>query len=267
MNNPTPYPDLNSVLREFVASVQSQLASTFVGAYLQGSFAVGDFDADSDVDFLIAIKNDLLPEQLAALQAMHARIFGLDTPWAQHLEGSYFPLAVLRRYNPASPPVWYLDNTSSVLVRSQHDDTQVVRWVARERGIALAGPPPATLIDPVPPDDLRREIRATMCEWADVLFANVERMNNRWYQPFVVLSYCRMLHSLRTGRVDSKLAGAEWAKEALDRRWAGLIGRAWQQRPNPSFQARQPADPADLAATLEFMRYALARDEAQGEQH
>jgi predicted nucleotidyltransferase len=26
----------------------------FVGAYLQGSFAVGDFDEDSDVDLLIA---------------------------------------------------------------------------------------------------------------------------------------------------------------------------------------------------------------------
>lgn len=49
---PTPYPDLNEVLDDFVASVVTALGSDFVGAYLQGSFAIGDFDQNSDVDFI-----------------------------------------------------------------------------------------------------------------------------------------------------------------------------------------------------------------------
>jgi hypothetical protein len=38
---PTPYPELTSVLQDFVESVQTVLGIKFVGAYLQGSFAVG----------------------------------------------------------------------------------------------------------------------------------------------------------------------------------------------------------------------------------
>ena len=52
MRSPTPYQDLNVVLTRLVGGVQTALGATFVGAYLQGSFAVGDFDEHSDVDFI-----------------------------------------------------------------------------------------------------------------------------------------------------------------------------------------------------------------------
>src|SRR5206468_2198321 len=45
---PTPFTELNDVLRIFVESVRAALADTFVGAYLQGSFVIGDFDQHSD---------------------------------------------------------------------------------------------------------------------------------------------------------------------------------------------------------------------------
>ena len=54
-NLPTSDPALNSVLHELVASVQTVLGDNFIAAYLQGSFAVGDWDNDSEVDFLIVI--------------------------------------------------------------------------------------------------------------------------------------------------------------------------------------------------------------------
>lgn len=256
---PTPDPELNQMLCEFVSSAQSTLGSNFLAAWLLGSFAVGEWDIDSDVDFLIIIQHELSDADLAALHEMHGRIYDLETHWAQHLDGSYFPVALLRREDPAKTPLWYLDNTSCVLVSSSHDNTMVVRWAAREYGIALAGPPPAALIDPVPPDDLRREVLANMRRWADIIFADPEEMNNRWYQPYAVLSYCRMLQTLQTGRICSKPAGARWATRALDPQWADLIERARQERPDPSAKVRQKADPADLARTQEFIRYALEK--------
>jgi predicted nucleotidyltransferase len=48
----TPYPDLDGVLVEFRRSLQSILGGKLVGAYLQGSFAVGDADEHSDVDWI-----------------------------------------------------------------------------------------------------------------------------------------------------------------------------------------------------------------------
>jgi predicted nucleotidyltransferase len=56
----TPYRELNTVLRELVESVQHVLNESFIAAALQGSFAVGDFDVHSDVDFIVVIENELL---------------------------------------------------------------------------------------------------------------------------------------------------------------------------------------------------------------
>ena len=44
---PTPYSELNTVLREFVNSAREILQNNFVGAYLQDSFAIDDFDIHS----------------------------------------------------------------------------------------------------------------------------------------------------------------------------------------------------------------------------
>lgn len=223
VDRPTPYADLNDVLRELVASVQGALGDSFLGAYLQGSFAVGDFDSDSDVDFIVAIQDELSDTQVAALQAVHARVYDLDSEWAKHLEGSYFPAIVLRRSGQPTTLLWYLDHGSRSLVRSDHCNTTVVRWGQQ----ILDGPEPYA---------------------------------NRFYRGYLVLSYCRMLHDLVEGRPGSKREGAEWAKATLDPSWSPLIDRAWGGRPNPAVSVREPADPADFDSTLQFVRYVLAQD-------
>jgi len=45
---PTPYKELNTVLRVLVDNVRDILQANFVGAYLQGSCAVGDFDIHTE---------------------------------------------------------------------------------------------------------------------------------------------------------------------------------------------------------------------------
>jgi len=54
-----PYPDLREVLDIFVSDLERELSDNLVGVYLIGSLATGDFDADSDVDFLVVIRNEL----------------------------------------------------------------------------------------------------------------------------------------------------------------------------------------------------------------
>jgi hypothetical protein len=255
---PTANSELNAVLQEFVVGVREVLGENFIGAYLQGSLAVGDWDTDSDVDFLVVVDHDVLDEELSALNAMHACIYHLASPWAQHLEGSYFPAEILRLGDPARTPVPFLDNGAESLIHSGHDNKYVVRWVLREYGITLVGPSPVDVVDPVPPDEMRQEVTLIMHDWANDIFAGRYKIDNRWAQPYVVLSYCRMLQTLESGRVTSKLVAAQWGRAALDSRWAALIQRAWDQRPNPSLKIRQRADPGDYNETLEFVRYALS---------
>jgi hypothetical protein len=261
MIRPTPYPELDTLLETLATSVKAALGDAFVGACLQGSFAVGDFDRHSDVDFVIVVVDELGDAQVDALQAMHARIYRLPSPWAQHLEGSYFPAAILRNNTRGPVPLWYLDHGSQSLVMSDHCNTLVVRWILREHGVLLAGPHPVTMIDPISPDALRQEIRATIRDWGRQILRAPEHYRNRFYQTYIVLNYCRMMHDLVNGYPGSKRAGAAWAQATLDPAWSALIDRAWDGRPNPAASVREPADPTDFESTLRFVKFAIDESE------
>ncbi|HEY3947487.1 aminoglycoside adenylyltransferase domain-containing protein [Phenylobacterium sp.] len=281
---PTPYDDLNAVLAHLVEGVRRLLGDNLVGVYLQGSFAVGDHTPWSDCDFIVVTHRDLTPDELPRLDALHAEIHALPYPyWRQGLEGAYVPAAILRRWSleprdpPGEPrgpdwgdpgmsgapakayPFWYLDHGAKTLVRSEHDNSQVVRWCLREKGVTLAGPPPRTLIDPVTPAMLRAEILQTIDL---ILRLELEPMHLVAWQAFWVGLFCRMLHTLSTGAVWSKKASMAWAQTALDPKWRELIAGAAAVRKGDAEQSGQPADPAAVQATRTFARYAA--DHAAG---
>lgn len=262
MIDPTPYPELNQVLTELVAMARDVLADNFVGAYLQGSFATGGFDRHSDCDFIVVIERDLTQDELRRLRPAYQGVHGLDYEWANHLEGSFFPASTLRDYNRAGRRIWYADHGHRELERSAHDNTAVIRWILREKGVVLAGPPPADLIDPIPVRALRAEMLKIFTEWGEQILADPREIGSRFYQTFSVLSYCRFLNNLHEGRIGSKPAGAEWAKANLDPAWHGLIDRAWDGRPDPATSVRTPADPQDLERTRAFIEEILDRADA-----
>lgn len=282
---PTPYGDLNTVLATLVERVQGLLGDNFVAAYLQGSFAVGDFDPSSDVDVTIAIREDIADEDLPALQALHGKLFDeTPAPWGQRLELSYFPLEILKRYaeSPRDPPdaeprpdnwkdpatgskakaypLLYLDNGGRTLVRSEHDNTRVVRWTVRERGIVLAGPDPRELIDVVTPIALRAEVRGLMQGLAARCLADPRMMAQRWVQAFFVTLFCRMQHSLVTGTVSSKVAATAWATDAFALRWNALIRRALVTRTEPLEARMSPTPRGEVQETQAFIREVLRQD-------
>ncbi len=80
---------------------------------------------------------------------------------------------------------------------------------------------------------------------------------SRWKQPYLVLTLCRLLTTLETGRVVSKRAGAEWALGNLDAGWRPLVERAFFDRPDPWLRVHQPADADAVEETLAFAGYAV----------
>lgn len=263
-----PYPELPSILRELVAGVEKELAANLVGVYLVGSLATGDFDLDSDVDFLVVTKGELSNEAVRSLQAMHARIHSLGCYPAQHLEGSYISLALLNRLEAVGvQSLWYLDNGSTTLERSVHDNQWHVRWILRERGVRLIGPDPKTLLEPVPVEAMRAETATAMRRVADEFAAEIDLpltfWTSRFGQSFAVLNACRMLHTFQAGAIQSKLAGVKWARHALEPAWGGLIERAWHEREGVRhcIKIRERADAHALKETLEFLRYAVRKCE------
>jgi predicted nucleotidyltransferase len=252
-----PDPELKTILKTLTNGMQSILGDNFLGAYLGGSFAHGGWHAYSDVDFDVVIERDLTPADLTHLKVLHARIFTIESYWARHLEGAYFPRQILSDLVKTDEPLWYLDNGSLNFERSTHDNTLVNRWVLRERGVILAGPQPKMWIPPIPGAQLRQEVWQTMRDWHQEILRGDYAIDNRFNQIFTVLMYCRMLHSLETGEVRSKPAGAAWAKSVLDPQWVDLIDDALSAVPNQYEKIYQVADPLTVQETYAFMRYAV----------
>ena len=260
MSGPTRFPELNAVLAELVEGARRVLEADFCAAYLHGSFATGDADEFSDVDFVVVIQDELTDEQQGGLQSLHRRLYALASPWAQHLEGSYIPARHLRNMDWSQRPFFFLDNGADELVWDDHCNTAVVRWLLREHGVVLAGPDPKAIVEPVSGADLQREARARVQDYAD--WAHEGPMS-AWKQPYLVLTFCRLLFTLAERRVATKRDAAEWALEALDRRWATLIRQALADRADPWQRVHRPADPGLSARTLEFADWARERADTQ----
>jgi len=257
------YPEMASVLQRFVAGVQNALGLNFLGAYLVGSLATGDFDFDSDVDFLILTNAKLSDAEVRSLQTTHMEIHALGCYPAEHLEGSYISKELLNRTDLVGiEPLWFVDNGSKSLERSIHDNRWHVRWILRERGITMIGPDPKTLLHPVPTGALRSEAAAAIQELKSRFVAEIDRplgwFNTRFGQSFTVLTCCRMLYTCGSGIVQSKLSGVKWAEQSLDPAWCELIRKAWTERMGVRFgdKVRQPAQTMLLHETAKFMAYA-----------
>ena len=250
ITHPTPYPDVNVVLNELLSSVRDVLGNHFLGMYLYGSLAIGDFDPQrSDIDFVVVTPDELPDKMLPALEAMHARMAASGSTWATELEGSYIPQHALRRYNPAHARHPHVDLGGSLVVEQHDSDWVIQRHILRERGVVLAGPDPHTLIEPVPPDELRRAVLAVLRGWWAPMLRDSTRLHSPRYRAYAILTMCRMHYTLQHGTIVTKPAAARWAQAALGERWAALIERAlaWPR----------DAQSDNLSETLDLIRYTL----------
>ena len=247
--------ELAAVLARLADGAEEAVGNAFLGAYLVGSFARGSGDAFSDVDFLVVTEGGLGPRAEQAVRQLHSSLPESDSPWARHLEGSYAPLAELRHGEGEGRPWLYVDNGSREMAWSTHDNSANLRWMLWEHGIALAGPEPRTLLDPVAPERLAAEALASVDRLAGLAASDPALLGSAWSQPHCVLAMCRFLFSAATGTVTSKREAGEWAIDRLDARWAALIRRALDDRPDPWERVHRPSDPELVAPTREFLRY------------
>lgn len=245
----TPYPDVNEILNLLLSGVQKILGNQFVGMYLYGSLASGDFNPDtSDIDFLVVTDHSLSEEKIAALESMHTQIWAGGMKWSDKLEGSYIPQKDIRRYRPDNLPCPAI-NEGKFYIDRHGSDWIIQRYIVREYGVVIAGPDPKTLIDPITPDEVRAAVMGIFHEWWVPMLDDSTwlREHGSNYHGYTVITMCRTLHALHHGRIVSKPVAIQWARENLDSGWHPLIERA---------VASQYGRHAEfLNETLDFIRF------------
>ena len=72
---------------------------------------------------------------------------------------------------------------------------------------------------------------------------------------YSVMTLCRMLHTISTGAIVSKLATLQWTEDKLNSRWKNLVQQAERDR-YFNFDASERPRPGSVERTLEFAEYA-----------
>jgi Domain of unknown function (DUF4111) len=250
----TPFEELDDLLTDLTGSVRDILGGDFVGAYVQGSFALGAGDRHSDCDFIIATTVPPSGPAEAALRRLHSRVFSRTGRWTKQLDGSYADIASLRTGDGVGTKWLYCGRGSSRLVWENHCNTLGTRWILRNHGIALAGPPITDLVEPLDPREMRDGIRTTLLELESDLSTWVS-YDIAWMQRFTVAAYCRALYTLHTGAVTSKRGAMEWAQEHLDPSWRPLFTQVIEDR-ELGWNPAEPPRPGSVDAMREFAKYA-----------
>lgn len=256
--SPTPFRDVNFVLNEFLARIQTLLRKHFEGMYLVGSLALGDFDPlNSDIDFIVVTGTEIGDDLFDGLKDIHAQFAASTSPWAERIEAIYIPHSALSRSIPGASPYPQIEKGTQ-LFKAPLESGWVFQCISiRDRGVAIAGPEPHTLVGPISPDVLysaSANIVGTWIEQAENDPTWLPWVRQRSAQSFVVLTLCRLLYSMATGAVISKPRAADWAGKQLGERWARLIenARAGQHEVGTITQSEEDE-------TLAFIRFVFAQ--------
>jgi hypothetical protein len=250
----TNFHELDTVLAGLTGSVSDILGDTFVGAYMQGSFALGAGDINSDCDFIIATTRLPSGSTEAELRRLHDEIPTRPGFWTKHLEGSYADVTSLRGIEGLGVPWLFCDHGHRELIWDTHCNSLHTRWILRHHGITITGPPIADLVDEVPPEAIREAMRVALPE----LMADLRTwapFDIAWTQRYTVSTYCRLLYTLHTAEVASKRGALEWARDNLDPKWRTLLTQVIQDR-TLGWNPAEPPRPGSLDATYEFADYA-----------
>jgi predicted nucleotidyltransferase len=205
---------VDRVGREIGAVVGGRL----LGLYVHGSFVLGDFQADrSDVDLLAVVADDP-SDLLEPLRAMHERLTADHPEWTDRVEVEYASVAALAGFRADPRPMVRISpgEPLHVVPATRH---YLLNWyAAREWGATRHGPPPKDLIPAITTAEWTDAIRDHLRQWPEW----IDDMRSPGAQSYAVLTICRALHALDTGRQASKRTAATWAAHTLPP-WAPLI--------------------------------------------
>jgi predicted nucleotidyltransferase len=249
----TRYTDINHLIADLSGRIQRTLDGNLAGLYLYGSLVTGDFDPGvSDMDLLATTLSDLSRAEAEALRDMH-RDFALANPdWDDRVEVVYISTDALRTFRHRRSPIAVISPGEPFHVFDAGTEWLQSWYAVREDSVQLCGPPATAIIGPITSEEFAQCIR----DYTTELGERVKTLQSRKAQAYEILTMCRALCLVRTGKRVSKKQAALWAQRELPE-WAGLIRAAVDWR--LSWREKDADHPATHAETIRFVH--LVRDQ------
>ena len=247
---PTKYKEINALLLELTLRAQSILENNLIGAYIGGSIATNSFDFEtSDIDYYV-ITTDLLSEdKVLRLEKMHKQLYSSKLPYAKKIEASYIPKQVFLNFDPNGTRPYF--NEGQFYLGQYGNNYLIELHVLREKGITLIGQPIKSLIKKISNKDLILAIQKNLHEYWKITLNDSSKFARSDYQVFAILTMCRTLYSLETGRITSKIEAGQWAMQCLGAQWRYLIEQALAWKPGQNIDQSEE--------TQSFIKYTLMK--------
>lgn len=246
-----PDESIEPLLDELREEIGEALGSRLVGLYLYGSYVTGgSLPGSSDIDLLAATNEDLTLFDLDHLAAMHDAFARRHPEWNDRIEVAYLSAAALASFKERRSPIAVISPGEPLHLRKEGAGADwLMNWhLVRTGGRVLQGPAPETIIAPTTQEEfvesLREHVRAGE-PWA-------AQARGRKAVGYVILTLCRTLVAVKTGRHSSKPEAAAWVKRAYPR-WVELVDQALAGRVDPD--GSRPAEPGQIAEMRAFFGF------------
>jgi hypothetical protein len=245
---------VTQLLTTLLTGIQTRLPGNLVGLYLRGSLATGDFRIESsDVDLIAVTEREVSDAEFARLVELHSTIAQQAHPFATRIEIAYIDRAAIRRFQPGYRfPTLGQGHGEKLTWTEHHTNWILERWMLREQGIALFGPSPKTLIDPIKPMELSSAVQERLQDWAEWArdLNDPEWQFPRRHKAYIVETMCRALYTLARGEIASKPQSIAWARQNLPEPWRALVEES------QSWHTDDTVDPALIPRVHAFVLWA-----------
>ena len=222
----------DEVLARLAGDLGNVLGDQLLSLAVHGSWALGDFaPGRSDLDVLAVMATDPTAATLAALHEVHARLAADFPAWGEgQVEVEYVSVEAIRAVvqgTEKSHPMISVAKGEPLheLEASRHS---VLNWAAAlQADRPIAGAAPSTVLPAIDQRLTHQVVLQHVRAWPGW----VEEMQHAGGQAYTVLTLCRAVEALATGRQVSKLAAAKLGRSRFPE-WSALIDWAeewWYQ--------------------------------------
>jgi predicted nucleotidyltransferase len=208
MRWPDAPPSVHRQLEAVVAAAREVLGDGLIGVYLHGSLAMGGFNpSESDLDLLAVVRRPMTDDEKRRCWARLNRISGRKSHRSRRMLPRSIEISFLTReqldawahparYDFRWAEIWRFRDAAD----QRDPDLATHVMVARMRGVALYGPPPADVLPDVPRAD-----------YLDSALTHVDRnLARRGLGIDDLLNAGRAMAAVVDGAVFSKEEGGRW---------------------------------------------------------
>lgn len=252
-------PPLDRILPALVDDLVATLGDGLVGVSLYGSAVSGDFDpAISDLDLVIVTAEPVDGQPFERFAGVVERLQEREPDWAGRLDVLFVGRTTLADFRSGGGPFLEISHEEGLELKPRADEWLETWYLVREADCPIVGPAPSELIPPISTDEFLHEVVKGVAHFID---PSRNTGTDGWLM-YRTLTLCRLLRSLDSGAICSKLEGARWAMERYPER-AGVIRAALEVRATAGRRAFTDEERLAIPPLLELLASEVARDAAR----